>query len=87
MGDTIQGRTLYKGGHYLRKYGNFLMKLSRRFLTRLVECVKISIQGIPAFRDFTILIELEVNTKRATAADFVYTSESNESCEEHSTHT
>ena len=21
-GDTIQGRTLYKGGHYLRKYGS-----------------------------------------------------------------
>ena len=23
-GDTIQGRTLYKGGHYLRKYGIYL---------------------------------------------------------------
>ena len=22
-GDTIQGRTLYKGGHYLRKYGRY----------------------------------------------------------------
>ena len=22
-GDTIQGRTLYKGGHYLRKYGSW----------------------------------------------------------------
>ena len=22
-GDTIQGRTLYKGGHYLRKYGTY----------------------------------------------------------------
>ena len=27
----------------------------------------------------------EVHTKSATAADFVYTSESNESCEKHST--
>ena len=22
-GDTIQGGTLFKGGHYLRKYGNY----------------------------------------------------------------
>ena len=26
-GDTIQGRTLYKGGHYLRKYGIYIMTL------------------------------------------------------------
>ena len=26
-GDTIQGRTLYKGGHYLRKYGKRKMIL------------------------------------------------------------
>ena len=25
-GDTIQGETLFKGGHYLRKYGKFLLK-------------------------------------------------------------
>ena len=25
-GDTIQGRTLYKGGHYLRKYGSFFIR-------------------------------------------------------------
>ena len=25
-GDTIQGRTLYKGGHYLRKYGMYTEK-------------------------------------------------------------
>ena len=24
-GDTIQGRTLYKGGHYLRKYGMYFL--------------------------------------------------------------
>ena len=24
--DIIQGRTLYKGGHYLRKYGNISKK-------------------------------------------------------------
>ena len=24
-GDTIQGGTLYKGGHYLRKYGMYLI--------------------------------------------------------------
>ena len=26
-GDTIQGGTLFKGGHYLRKYGNFVRPL------------------------------------------------------------
>jgi hypothetical protein len=26
-GDTIQGRTLYKGGHYLRKYGSYNIKV------------------------------------------------------------
>ena len=26
-GDTIQGRTLYKGGHYLRKYGRSGLRL------------------------------------------------------------
>ena len=25
-GDTIQGRTLYKGGHYLRRYGMYIEK-------------------------------------------------------------
>ena len=32
-----------------------------------------------------ISFDSEVYTKSATAADFVYTSESNESCENHST--
>ena len=32
-----------------------------------------------------LLFDLEVYTKSAAVADFVYTSESNESCEKHST--
>ena len=27
-GDTIQGRTLYKGGHYLRKYGMYIVSVT-----------------------------------------------------------
>ena len=30
-GDTIQGETLFKGGHYLRKYGMCLMKSQKNF--------------------------------------------------------
>ena len=30
-GDTIQGGSFFKGGHYLRKYGNQLTKQSKVF--------------------------------------------------------
>ena len=30
-GDTIQGRTLYKGGHYLRKYGILIQSFEDYF--------------------------------------------------------
>ena len=31
-GDTIQGGTLFKGGHYLGKYGNLILCSSLLFL-------------------------------------------------------
>ena len=46
MGDSIQGRTLYKGGHYSRKYGMprlnivprfFLLKKKSQFLQENLE--------------------------------------------------
>ena len=33
-GDIIQGRTLYKGGHYLRKYGMYMYLLEETNLTK-----------------------------------------------------
>ena len=30
-GDTIQGVTLFKGGHYLRKYGMYVFKNYKMF--------------------------------------------------------
>ena len=44
-GDTIQGGTLFKGGHYLRKYGNliFFILVSTRsvYKKRLISEVEI----------------------------------------------
>ena len=36
--DTIQGRTLYKGRHYLRKYGSWKMKLISILPNHLRRC-------------------------------------------------
>jgi hypothetical protein len=55
-------------------------------LSKTIHSTKVSSSYYLCVECFSqISFDSEVYTKSATAADFVYTSESNESCEKHST--
>ena len=56
-GDTIQGRTLYKGGHYLRKYGIWIKIIQTKIENNEASCGKAKLRNKWSYVANTMLIK------------------------------
>ena len=68
-GDIIQGRTLYKGGHYLRKYGTFSELISNVRKVGKIDSRKM--QGQSAFSSMNSVVEYQFWLYRIRIGDQV----------------